>query len=154
MDIQVASNFERLLLELEGGDPDRTRARMQAFAQSAAFELEAAMPALLAGGSADQQEVAATIAATLRASGELIDPHTAVGLAVAARHRPEPGVPQVTLATAHPAKFPEAVEAACGVVPALPDRYAGLMTAEERCLPLPNDLAAVQTAIVKTFGPA
>jgi threonine synthase len=60
----------------------------------------------------------------------------------------------VTLATAHPAKFPEAVEAASGVVPALPDRYAGLMAAEERCLALPNDLAAVQTAIRETFGPA
>jgi threonine synthase len=63
-------------------------------------------------------------------------------------------VPQVTLATAHPAKFPEAVEAACGIVPVLPDRYAGLMTGEERCLSLPGDLAAVQTAILETFGPA
>ena len=154
MDIQVASNFERLLLELEGGDAARARGRMQAFAQSGGFGLGGPPPELFAGGSADQGEVAATIAATLAATGELVDPHTAVGLAVAARHRPEPGVPLAALATAHPAKFPDAVEAACGVRPALPARYAGLMAAEERCLTLPNDLRAAQAAIRETFGPA
>jgi threonine synthase len=154
MDIQVASNFERLLLELEGGDAARTRARMQAFAQSGGFALEGSVPDLFASGAADQARVAATIADTLRATGELVDPHTAVGLAVARDHRPEPGVPLVTLATAHPAKFPDAVEAACGVRPALPDRYADLMTAEERCLPLANDLSRIQTAIREALGPA
>ena len=69
MDIQVASNFERLLLELEGGDAERTRARMQAFAQAGGFALDGELPGLFAGGSADQAEVAATIAATLRAHG-------------------------------------------------------------------------------------
>lgn len=155
MDIQVASNFERLLIELEGGDAGRTRARMQAFAQGGGFALEAAaVPDLFAGGSADQALVARAIAATREATGELIDPHTAVGLAVAQDHRPEPGVPLVTLSTAHPAKFPDAVEAACGVRPALPDRYADLMDRPERCLPLANDLGRVQTAIRETFGPA
>lgn len=154
MDIQVASNFERLLLELEGGDAARTRAWMQAFAQSGAFALEGSLPDLFAGGAADQARVAATIADVLRATGELVDPHTAVGLAVARDHGPQPGVPLVTLATAHPAKFPDAVEAACGVRPALPGRYADLMAAPERYLPLANDLGRVQTAIREAFGPA
>ena len=154
MDIQVASNFERLLLELEGSDGERTRARMQSFAQAGGFALEGEVPRLFAGGSADQAEVAATIAATLRSTGELVDPHTAVGLAVASRHRPPPGVPLVTLATAHPAKFPEAVEAATGVSPALPARYADLMTLPERCITIDNELGAVEAAVRDTFGTA
>ena len=154
MDIQVASNFERLLLELEGNDAARTRGRMQAFAQAGRFSLEGAIPALFAGGSADQAAVAATISATLAATGELVDPHTGVALAVAARHRPEPGVPLVALATAHPAKFPEAVQAATGIHPALPERYADLMSMPERSLLLDNDLKAVETAVSQTFGAA
>ena len=154
MDIQVASNFERLLLELDGNDAERTRARMQSFAQAGGFALEGEVPRLFAGGSADQAEVAATIAATLRSTGELVDPHTAVGLAVAARHRPPPGAPLVTLATAHPAKFPEAVQAASGVSPALPARYADLMTLPERCITIDNELGAVEAAVRDTFGTA
>ena len=153
MDIQVASNFERLLLELEGHDAARARGRMHAF-ESGGFALEAELPALFAGGSADQGTVAETIAATLRRTGELVDPHTAVGLAVAARHRPPPGVPLVALATAHPAKFPEAVKAATGVRPALPARYADLLDRPERRVPLDNDLAAVEAAVRDTFGAA
>ena len=154
MDIQVASNFERLLLELEGRDSDRTRGRMQAFAQAGGFTLEGEVPALFVGGSAGQTDVAATIASTLRSTGELVDPHTGVALAVAARHRSPPGMPMVTLATAHPAKFPEAVEAATGVRPALPGRYADLMTRPERCVVLDNDLAAVEAAVCTAFGVA
>lgn len=154
MDIQIASNFERLLLELEGDDAGRTRGRMQAFAQSGGFTLAGPLPDLFAGGSADQGLVAATIAATLRATGELIDPHTGVALAVAERHRLPPGVPMVTLATAHPAKFPDAVEAATGIRPALPDRYADLMTRPERCTVIDNDLGAVEAAVRATFGAA
>ncbi|MFO1075651.1 MAG: threonine synthase [Geminicoccaceae bacterium] len=154
MDIQVASNFERLLLELDGHDAARTRARMQALGQSGGFTVEGPVPDLFAGGSADQAEVARTIARTLEATGDLVDPHTGVGLAVAARQELPPGLPLVTLATAHPAKFPEAVEAACGVAPRLPQRYAGLMSAPERCRPVVNDLAAVQSIISETFGAA
>jgi threonine synthase len=158
MDIQVASNFERLLLELEGGDATRTRGRLQAFQQSGGFAV--ADPSLhelrrlFAGGSADEASVAATIAATLAATGALVDPHTAVGLAVAARHRPPPGTPLVTLATAHPAKFPDAVAAACGVRPALPDRFAELMKQPERVVTLPNHLAAIRAAIEERFAAA
>lgn len=154
MDIQVASNFERLLLELDHGDAERTRGRMQAFAQSGGFAVDTELPPLLAGGSADQALVGRTIAATLQATGELVDPHTGVALAVAQRHDLPPGVPLVTLATAHPAKFPDAVEAATGVVPTLPARYADLMTRTERCTGVDNDLAAVETAIRDTFGTA
>ena len=154
MDIQVASNFERLLLELEGGDPVRTRARMQGFAQAGGMILEGQVPTLFCGGSADQAEVAATIATTLRATGELVDPHTAVGLAVAARHRPSAGTPLVTLATAHPAKFPDAVQAAAGVVPELPARYGDLMALPERCTTLDNDLATIGATVRATFGAA
>lgn len=154
MDIQVASNFERLLLELEGGDAGRTRARMQAFGQSGGFTLETRTPELLVGGRAGQGEVAATIAATLEATGELVDPHTAVGLAVARAHRPAPGTPLVTLATAHPAKFPDAVAAACGLRPRLPQRYADLMERPERCTAAPAELKAVQSVIQEAFGPA
>ncbi len=112
------------------------------------------MPGLFAGGSADQAEVAATIAATLRATGDLVDPHTAVGLAVAARHRPPAGTPLVTLATAHPAKFPDAVTAATGVVPRLPERYADLMALPERCITIDNELEAVEAAVRDRFGSA
>ncbi len=154
MDIQVASNFERLLLELEGKDGERTRARMQSFAQAGGFALEGDVPGLFAAGSAAQAEVADTIASTLRETGELVDPHTAVGLSVAARHRPSPGTPMVTLATAHPAKFPEAVAAASGVVPKLPARYADLMALPERHLTIDNELGAVEAAIQDRFGAA
>ena len=77
---------------------------------------------------------------TLRAAGGLIDPHTAVGLAAAAAPPADPAVPLVALATAHPAKFPDAVEAATGVRPPLPPRLADLMSAAERFTVLPNDL--------------
>ena len=154
MDIQVASNFERLLLELERHDADRTRGLMQGFAQSGGFTVEGELPSLLAGGSADQAEVARTIAATRQATGDLVDPHTAVALAVAARQPTSPGVPKVALATAHPAKFPDAVEAAVGYRPALPDRYADLMRRAERCTVVANDLTAVEAAIRAGFEAA
>ena len=154
MDIQVASNFERLLLELDGHDAARTRGRMQAFAQAGGFSIEGEVPGLFAGGSADQAEVATTIAQTLSETGELVDPHTAVGLAVAARHRPPPGTPLVTLATAHPAKFPDAVAAATGLTPRLPARYGELMALPEHCITIDNELAAVEAAVRQRFGPA
>ena len=87
------------------------------------------------------------IAATLKTSGELVDPHTAVGLAVAAKLRGDVDVPMVTLATAHPAKFPDAVEEATGIRPALPPAMADLFTREERLTALPNDLNAVEAFI-------
>ena len=158
MDIQVASNFERLLLDLEGGDTARVRALMDGFRQSGSLAPDPAafraIAATFAGGNADEPTTLATIRDTLRATGELVDPHTAVGLAVAARHRPPAGTPLVTLATAHPAKFPDAVREACGVTPKLPPAYADLHTLPERCTVLPNDLRAVQACIRDTLAKA
>ena len=117
MDIQVASNFERLLFDLDGRRRrPRSRRCMEGFRQTGGFALDAAalaLPRTVRGGSADEADDGAPPSPrTLRATGELVDPHTAVGLAVAGRRCRPAGVPLVTLATAHPAKFPDAVEAA------------------------------------------
>jgi threonine synthase len=151
MDIQVASNFERLLLELEGGDPARVRGLMGAFRQSGSLEPGPAGLAdlhhVFAAGSADEVATRATIRSTLLETGELVDPHTAVALSVAARHAPLPGIPLVTLATAHPAKFGEAVREASGIEPRLPPAFANLTRLPERCATVANDLDAVKLAI-------
>lgn len=158
MDIQVASNLERLLLVLENGDAARLRERMESFRQTGRYEIDATamleLRRLLDGGRADEVETAAVMHATLAATGRLVDPHTAVGLHVGARHRPPAGVPLVTIGTAHPAKFPEAVQAATGQRPPLPGHLADLMARPERCTTLPADLASIEAAIERTFGPA
>jgi len=151
MDIQVSSNFERLIHDAYGRDGAAVTRLMQSLAQSGAFEIDAvrldAIRAMFGAARADEQETRATIEATLKATGELVDPHTAVGLAVAAKLRGDADVPMVTLATAHPAKFPDAVEAATGIRPALPPAMADLFTREERLTVLPNDLTAVEAFI-------
>ncbi|MCW5728350.1 threonine synthase [Parvibaculum sp.] len=151
MDIQVSSNFERLIHDAYGRDGAAVTRLMQSLAQSGAFEIDAvrldAIRAMFGAARADEQETRATIEATLKATGELVDPHTAVGLAVAAKLRGSAEVPMVTLATAHPAKFPDAVEAATDVRPALPPAMADLFTREERLTVLPNDLTAVEAFI-------
>lgn len=152
MDIQVSSNFERLLFEAEDRDGAAVRRSMAALAQSGAFAIGAeahqALQPLFASGACDEAETAATIARTLRETGLLIDPHTAVGVAVAGRHA-EPHVPMVTLATAHPAKFPDAVAAAAGRRPELPDWAAGILTGTESYDVLPADLGTVEAAIAE-----
>ena len=151
MDIQVSSNFERLIHDAYGRDGAAVTRLMQSLTQSGAFEIDAvrldAIRAMFGAARADEQETRATIEATLKATGELVDPHTAVGLAVAAKLRGDADVPMVTLATAHPAKFPDAVEAATGIRPALPPAMADLFTREERLTVLPNDLTAVEAFI-------
>jgi threonine synthase len=152
MDIQVSSNFERLLFEAHGRDAGAVRRLMAHLAQSGAFTIEAgplgAMRADFASGSADTAEAARVIAETLEETGELLDPHTAVGYGVARRQKNHSG-PMVTLATAHPAKFADAVEAACGLRPGLPPRLAPLMMAEERVTVLANDAEAVKSFILE-----
>jgi threonine synthase len=154
MDIQVSSNFERLLFEIEGRDAATVRGQMAGLGQSGAFTLGAdprtTLGDIFASGAADEAATAATIADILRDDNLLIDPHTAVGVAVAKRHL---GVtPMITLSTAHPAKFPEAVEAACGTRPKLPDWAASILMREESYAVLPAELAAVEHAIEKGFG--
>ncbi|MER8695842.1 threonine synthase [Mesorhizobium opportunistum] len=147
MDIQVSSNFERLLFEASGRNASTVRRYMAGLKQSGAFTIETqeitGMRTEFDAGRADMDQVAATIRSTLAASNYLLDPHTAAAVHVAAG-RPAGAVPMVVLGTAHPAKFPAAVEAASGIHPALPAWLGGLMTAEEKYTVLPSDLKMVE----------
>ncbi|MEJ2624713.1 MAG: threonine synthase [Pseudolabrys sp.] len=148
MDIQVSSNFERLLFEAYDRDPKAIRALMGSLAQSRQFSVSghalAALRALFTAERADEQEVAATMRAWMREAEYCADPHTAVGLAVAEKETRDPAVPMVVLSTAHPAKFPDAVEAACGVTPKLPEWLGDLPSRQERITVLPADQGAVE----------
>jgi threonine synthase len=95
----------------------------------------------------DEEETAVTMAELLRTTGELIDPHTAVGVHAGRASRVDPAMPLVVLATAHPAKFPDAVRRATGLAPTLPPRLADLLQRPERFTVLPSDLAEVQAHI-------
>jgi threonine synthase len=155
MDIQVSSNFERLLFEVLGRDPYQLRRLMHGLAQSGAFTIGARELEQIRhefeSGSAGEEEVAATIRRLLAETGELIDPHTAVGCHVATA-RAASASPMVTLATAHPAKFPAAVEAASGLRPALPERLGHLLTARERFTVLPNDAGRVRDFVLERWA--
>jgi threonine synthase len=158
MDIQISSNFERYLFEASGRDAAWVRARMGALAQSGRFELSADVLARLRAdfdaATASMEEVAACIRRVKAASGYLLDPHTACGVIAAERLQKTAATPQVVLATASPAKFPEAIEAITGERPALPPRLASLLTDPERMTVLPNDLAAVQRFVAqRAAGP-
>ena len=152
MDIQVSSNFERLLFEATGRDAAAVRAMMASLAQSGRFSLSSEalsrIRALFNADRADEEETAATIRTALRETLRLIDPHTAVGLAVAEKETRDPAVPMIVLGTAHPAKFPEAVEAACGVRPGLPDWLSDLPERPERATAMPVDQAAIEKFIL------
>jgi threonine synthase len=151
MDIQVSSNFERLLFEASGRDPGAIRGLMSGLTQSGAFSLRPEMLSEIRkdfdSGRADEEAVASTIRATLAAAGELLDPHTAVGVAVA-RDNVVEETPMISLATAHPAKFPDAVAKFSGHRPELPQRLAYLLSAKEKFSILPNDAEAVKTFIL------
>ncbi|MFZ0399765.1 MAG: threonine synthase, partial [Pseudolabrys sp.] len=148
MDIQVSSNFERVLFDAYHRDAGAVRALMGSLAQSRRFAVSAQalkeLRALFTADRADEQESAAEIRAWMREASYCVDPHTAVALAVAEKETRDPSVPMVVLSTAHPAKFPDAVKAACGIVPALPDRLADLTKRKERITVLPVDQAAVE----------
>jgi threonine synthase len=148
MDIQVSSNFERLLFEAYGRDAGQTAALMALLAQSRRFAISspalAQMRTLFTADRADEQESAATMRAWMREADYCADPHTAVALAVAEKEPRDQSVPMVVLSTAHPAKFPEAVTAACGVTPKLPEWLADLPSRPERVTVLPAEQAAVE----------
>ncbi|HYA04463.1 MAG TPA: threonine synthase [Xanthobacteraceae bacterium] len=155
MDIQVSSNFERLLFEAYDREPGAIRAVMASLAQSRRYTLSARalayIRALFSAGRADEDEVAATIRTVRRETGNFVDPHTAVGIAVAEKEElRDPAVPMVVLSTAHAAKFPAAVEAACGVRPALPEWLADLDRRSERVTVLPADQSAVERFVLQT----
>lgn len=151
MDIQVSSNFERLLFEATDRDADTVRAQMDSLAQSGAFALgdtaHGYMKRYFAACRVDENATLTEITRTFRESGQIIDPHTAVGRAAARRQFSDDDTPMVTLSTAHPAKFPEAVEKATGTRANLPPAYADLTSREERFDILPNDLKVVEDHI-------
>lgn len=152
MDIQVSSNFERLLFDAYARDPAPVRALMGSLAQSRRFTMAPQaldeIRARFTAGRADEDETAATIRSVHKETGILLDPHTAVAVAVAEKEQRDPGVPMVVLSTAHPAKFPDAVEAASGIKPELPDWLGDLETRKERVTVLPNDQGAVEKFIL------
>ena len=157
MDIQVSSNFERLLFELAGRDGAATAAQLERFRATGSVDLTRpqrdGIAAHFAAARCDDDTTLATIAEMHERHGMLVDPHTAVGIAAARAVPAPPGTPTIVLATAHPAKFPDAVERAAGVRPGLPDRLADLFERTERCTTLPNDLDAVErfvSAAVRT----
>jgi threonine synthase len=152
MDIQVASNFERLLFDAYGRDSGAVRALMASLSQSQRFALSeralSCIRGIFSAARADEDETAAAIRTMLRETGHLIDPHTAVGVAVAEKETRDRSVPMIVLGTAHAAKFPDAVEAACGVRPVLPEWLADLDQRPERVTVLPVDQGAVERHIL------
>ena len=151
MDIQVSSNFERLLFDLEGRDGSTTAARMKWFEQMGKMVLSADMrkrASFFASARADADEMALAMRWAYENCGEIIDPHTAIALHAARNSGIAPDVPIVTLATAHPAKFPDAVERATGVRPPLPARVATLFDREERFDVLPGDYNSVRDYVL------
>jgi threonine synthase len=157
MDIQVASNFERLLFDLCDRDGAEVAALMQRFEREGRFLLGgnrmAKARALFLSASVDEAGTSETIRRIAAETGRLIDPHTAVGVA-AAMATGRAGVPTVTLATADAAKFADAVGRAAGRRPTLPPRLADLFERQERCAVLANDLATVEAHIRAEAGRA
>jgi threonine synthase len=153
MDIQVASNFERMIHELWNGNGRDVAELLTRFRAERRVRLPAdklkRLRALFAAGRASDEETIATIARIHRATGELLDPHTAVGVHVTEQIPAKRGVARVTLACAHPAKFPDAVERATGIRPALPPRLADLHARPERVSVLPNDVQVLRAFIAE-----
>jgi threonine synthase len=151
MDIQVSSNFERLLFDMNNRDGGATTEQLNRFRQTGKLSVEPDQFAkwiapTFRAHRASNDETLAVMKRIYGESGMLVDPHTAVGIA-SAEACAEPGIPTITLATAHPAKFPDAVKKATGVHPALPDHVADLFDRQERIVNLPNDLQAIEAFV-------
>ncbi len=155
MDIQVSSNFERFLFDCQDRDAEAVRRQMAGLAQSGSFSLSTrcarSLQATFSSGTCDEDETAQMMRDMHRLTGEIVDPHTAVGLSVARRLR-KPGVPMISLATAHPAKFPDAVAASTGQSPSLPDWCGDLLERPEDYQVLPAELDIVKNAIEHGSG--
>ncbi|MBU2581783.1 MAG: threonine synthase [Alphaproteobacteria bacterium] len=153
MDIQISSNFERYLFEASGRDAEGVRRQMESLKQSRRFELDAKVAAAMGSdflaASASEAEVAGCVRKVLSGSGYLIEPHTACGVHACERtlQGEDKSVPQVVLSTAHPAKFPDAIEEITGSRPGLPARLQTLMSDTERFSVLENDEAAIQAFV-------
>ncbi|MET0363238.1 MAG: threonine synthase [Sphingobium sp.] len=157
MDIQVSSNFERLLFDLGGRDGAALSDQMKGFEDTKAMRLTNAQrdgaSSLFSSCRIDGDAMGQAIRWAYDGSGEVIDPHSAVGLAAALQAGIDPAIPVVTLATAHPAKFRDAVERATGVRPALPSRLGNLFDREERYAKLSSDYAEVTAYIAERATP-
>ncbi len=143
MDIQISSNFERYLFEASQRDADLIRAKMEGLRKTRRFDLGPLKKTLaedFAAAAASEDDVADAIRRLKAESGYLMDPHTACGFVAAERALKPRGAPQVILSTAHPAKFPDALEAITGERPALPERLADLLQLPERFTTIGNDL--------------
>ncbi len=151
MDIQVSSNFERLLFDLLGGDGGAVREWIDDFRSTGAVSVDdsrlAAAREKISASRLDDDGTRRVIREMYETTGELLDPHSAIGVDAARQCRGDEAVPMVALATAHPAKFPDAVKAATGIHPALPDRMSDLFERDESFDTLPNDVAAVQNFV-------
>ena len=151
MDIQNSSNFERLLFELHDRDGDAVSRDMASFREAGRFVLNKSgcfeIQSLFEGISLNDRETIKAIEKFYDLTGELLDPHSAIGAWVAYKKRDSVSVPVVSLATAHPAKFPDTVEKATGVRPALPPRLKDLFERSESYVVLPNAATEVQKFI-------
>lgn len=155
MDIQVSSNFERLLFNIYDGSGADVRTLMENLNQSGQFNI-AADQLDIAQGTFDamrvsEDETKQTIADVFNHSGQVVDPHTAVGINAARRNWNDKAVPMVSLSTAHPAKFPEAVKEVTGTHPDLPVHMADLFEREEKFDILPNDLDALKKYVLENL---
>ena len=150
MDIQVSSNFERALFDAYGRDGNAVAQLMDELKNGGGFNVsQGALQSLrehFDSGRVSEEETLATIASANQSMGELLCPHSAIGVKVAEDQR-NSDTPMITLATAHPAKFPDAVEKASGIRPGLPERMADLFDREERVTRAANDLTALETLI-------
>jgi len=151
MDIQVSSNFERLLFDLHGRDGAALAEIMRGFEAHKRMEIAPGMRAeaarLFGSTRVDGDEMAMAMRWAFEETGQVIDPHTAIGLAAARSSDLPANVPVVTLATAHPAKFRDAVERAIGQRPFQPPRMSGLFERTERYDVLPATLEAIETFV-------
>ncbi|WP_454657906.1 threonine synthase [Bosea beijingensis] len=152
MDIQISSNFERLLFEAHGRDGAAVRRLMQSLQQSGRFEIAPGplqrIRSEFDAAAQSEDQIAAEIRKSWTEADYLLDPHTAIGVGAARQAlKRDPATPMIVLGTAHPAKFPAAVKAASGIEPALPAHLADLMERKERVTLLPNDLGKIETFV-------
>lgn len=155
MDIQISSNFERLLFELLGRDGEAVSAQMQKFGDTGAFDVSedilAEARTLFQPFRLDDEGTVREIERTFKSTGMVVDPHSAIGVAAARQARADASVPSdipiVALACAHPAKFPAVVEQAIGISPALPAHLHNLMEREERMHHVSSEPAAIAALV-------
>jgi len=156
MDIQVASNFERYLYYRTGGQPSAVEKMMHEFADTGCIRVapgaDGKTDGLIVGGTGKTADTLSEIRDVYKRTGYLLDPHTAVGVHVARKHM-SPGIPMICLSTAHPAKFPEAIERATGENAARHRLIAGLTDLPAKCTVLPSNVGEIRRYMESSLGP-